>query len=196
MKFQSRKNTVELLDSGVVRKTFWSSDACAREAEVLNKLDGRRAPRLLFYGCPVIETEYIKGELLLNKYLTANEIAAKNLASALALTVEEIHRLTGQITFDENFRNYIITQSGTCVRIDFEETTAGPLTEYAAKIAAFAALYDVAESVKLAFINSLAASLKIDKPSFCRAFQTELIFLSNRWGVPFPKSFFENYTKT
>ncbi len=190
--FESRKNTVVRLDNGNIQKTVLSKDAFEREAEVLKVLNGRHAPRLLFECYPTLEMECISGELLLDKYLSANAENAVLLATALSKTVREIFTLTDKITFDENFRNYIISGDGDCYRVDFEETTRGTLVSYVAKISAFAALYDVETQIKHAFISTLINILNLDKETFLNAFKAELEFLSKRWGVPLPKDFSEN----
>lgn len=188
--FISRKNAVSLTDDGNILKTFENARALETERAALRLLDGRLAPKLLAATDNSLVLQYVKGDLLLDRYLTTDEYTAAVLAASVAETVRGIHKLTdGLITVDENFRNYIVTENG-CVRIDFEEASAGTLTGACAKLSAFAVLYEVRESVKLCFVSSLFDKLCLDSAGFLSLFETELSHLSSRWNVLYPTDLF------
>lgn len=184
--FESRKNHVALLKSGVIRKTFTERGAYDNEVRLLSKLDGVLAPRLLTRGGNFLDIAFVEGNLLIDEYLAADTKKAELLAASLAKTVDYIYRTAGEITFDENFRNYIVTDK-SCIRIDFEETTAGSIESYIAKIMAFATLYEVADEVKLIFIRTLAQKTHADILALVAEYEKEVRFLSDRWKTAFPR---------
>ncbi|HQC55001.1 MAG TPA: hypothetical protein PKX91_04670 [Clostridia bacterium] len=192
MVFASRKNNVVLNKDSNIEKTFSNKEALKTEVSMLKKLQGEFAPSFinqLSDNC--IEMSYVKGTLLLDYYLSSDTEVSKKLAESLANTIFYIHSTTKKITFDENFRNYIVTPDFKCVRVDFEECTAGTLECYIAKIMAFASLYEVEKHIKVDFITSLCSFLKPNFKDLICEYETELKFLSNRWGVNFPTPLFE-----
>lgn len=189
--FISRKNKVVLMDNGNIQKSFTSSAACDCEERTLALLQGQLAPKLISRINNTLELTFVEGETLLDKYLACNKNEAQNLAKSLSETVNSFYRLSGgHITFDENFRNYLITDCGDCVRVDYEETTVGTKEDYLAKILAFAALYSVSEDVKLAFIGELINKLNTNKAVLATKFRKELAFLADRWKAPFPEKLY------
>lgn len=188
--FDSRKNRVVLLKSGVIRKTYSDISAYDNEVRLLTKLDGVLAPRLLTRGDKFIDISFIEGKLLIDEYLAADIKKAELLAASLAETVNYIYRTAGEITYDENFRNYIITDKG-CVRVDFENTTAGTLESYISKLLAFATLYEVADDVKLMFTKTLVQKTNADIAGLTSEYERELRFLSARWKIAFPCELFD-----
>lgn len=188
MIFESRKNNVRL-ENGRIRKTFSSADALANERDTLLALDGICAPKLLGIRGNVLETEYVEGRLLVDEYLAADENGAAVLAERLAGTVRTLYAALGRITFDENFRNYIV-DGKKIIRVDFEETTEGTLEEWCAKLQSFALLYDVVDCVKARFCLTLAERLGVKKDALAPVLKKELEFLSGRWNVPFPSALY------
>ncbi len=191
--FKSKKNTVYLKDDCVV-KEFRSSVNMETEFNVLQALDGNFSPRIIKKEGLKLTIEYINGELLLDKYLVADEESAIKLAMSLGKTVLGLRKiLCDRIPNDENFRNYIIKDEAI-FRVDFEETAQGTIECWLAKIMAFAMLYDVKLSVKKSFINTLTVSVPHSEMlSF--EFEKELKFLANRWNVDFPKNDFSEIKK-
>ncbi len=191
--FKSKKNTVYLKDDCVV-KEFRSSVNMETEFNVLQALDGNFSPRIIKKEGLKLTIEYINGELLLDKYLVADEESAIKLAMSLGKTVLGLRRiLCDRIPNDENFRNYIIKDEAI-FRVDFEETVQGTIECWLAQIMAFAMLYDVKLSVKKSFINTLTVSVPHSEMlSF--EFEKELKFLANRWNVDFPKNDFSEIKK-
>lgn len=191
--FKSKKNTVYLKDDCVV-KEFRSSVNMATEFNVLQALDGNFSPRIIKKEGLKLTIEYINGELLLDKYLVADEKSAIKLAMSLGKTVLGLRKiLCDRIPNDENFRNYIIKDEAI-FRVDFEETAQGTIECWLAQIMAFAMLYDVKLSVKKSFINTLTVSVPHSEMlSF--EFEKELKFLANRWNVDFPKNDFSEIKK-
>lgn len=182
--FESRRNRAALSD-GVVVKELSDPAACDNEERILKLLNGRYAPRLKARKGNTLYIEYIEGALLVDVYLSADAARAQKLAGALASAVKEIYRITGSIMGDENFRNYIVREDEVC-RVDFEEAADGTLTEWCAKLSAFASLYDAGENTKIAFIGALVHALGIREQVFEKEYERELRFLSDRWEVPFP----------
>jgi hypothetical protein len=178
--YKSRRNKVTLTDEGIVRKEFSDKACCEKEALALRALNGCCAPPMLNKGDAVIETGLVEGDLLLDRYLRAAPGEAEKLAKTLAQTITYIYDRLHSITFDENFRNYIV-KGDEIVRVDFEEITEGTLEEWCAKVCAFAALYEVRDRVKLAFIDTLCKNLPIDREAFGEEFKKEVKFLSDRW---------------
>lgn len=191
--FKSKKNTVYLKDDCVV-KEFRLSVNMETEFNVLQALDGNFSPRIIKKEGLKLTIEYINGELLLDKYLVADEESAIKLAMSLGKTVLGLRKiLCDCIPNDENFRNYIIKDEAI-FRVDFEETAQGTIECWLAKIMAFAMLYDVKLSVKKSFINTLTVSVPHSEMlSF--EFEKELKFLANRWNVDFPKNDFSEIKK-
>lgn len=191
--FKSKKNTIYLKDDCVV-KEFRSSVNMETEFNVLQALDGNFSPRIIKKEGLKLTIEYINGELLLDKYLVADEESAIKLAMSLGKTVLGLRKiLCDRIPNDENFRNYIIKDEAI-FRVDFEETAQGTIECWLAKIMAFAMLYDVKLSVKKSFINTLTVSVPHSEMlSF--EFEKELKFLANRWNVNFPKNDFSEIKK-
>lgn len=192
MVFTSRKNKVVLNEKGNIEKTFSSEEALKTEVNMLKKLKGKFAPALLSQPSnSCIEMNHIDGKLLLDCFLSSDIETAKKLAKSLAKTITHIHSTTNKITFDENFRNYIVTPDFKCIRIDFEESTEGTLECYIAKVMAFASLYEVEDHIKIDFIGTLCRFLKPNFKELITEYKNELKFLSNRWGVDFPSALFE-----
>jgi len=185
--FRSRKNKVVLTEEGIIRKTFASATACDKEAEALVALQGNHAPVLLSRQDLVIETGYIEGDLLLERYLCASCEKAAELATMLANTILSIYTSLNRITFDENFRNYIVAKE-KIYRVDFEEVTEGDLEQWCAKLFAFATLYDTDDQVKTVFIRTLQNILPLRKERLSAAYQKELSALAARWRKRYPKN--------
>lgn len=191
MDFQSRKNKVILNKNGNIEKTFASIKALETEISMLKLLNGNYAPSFIQkLSTNTIEMSYVKGTLLLDLYLKSDINTAKELAIILSKTINHIYFLTNKITFDENFRNYIITPNFDCVRIDFEESTDGTIESYIAKIMAFASLYDTSVDVKTTFISALANNLKPNSKILINEYKKELTFLANRWNTNFPSNLY------
>jgi len=188
--FESKKNKVFLNNEGVIVKEFAKSSSCDTEESMLRQLDGNHAPKLLMRKDNTLYIEYIEGTLLVDEYIHAEPAKAEKLAASLARAVKEIYALTGKITFDENFRNYII-KDGEITRIDLEETTDGTLADWCAKLMAFASLYDAPDASKHIFLKTLANALDMDGSILRAQYEKELNSLSNRWKVPFPAKIFD-----
>lgn len=178
--FFSRKNKVLLLDSGIISKTFCCASACINEAEALLALDGMYAPRLVSKQSLMLELEHIKGDLLLDRYLSAAPKDAVALASMLADAISSIYTKLNKIPYDENFRNYIVSNKNI-IRIDFEEAAIGSIELWCAQLAAYAALYNVTNETKTAFITTLEAKLPLQKDAYNTYKQKELQQLATRW---------------
>lgn len=190
--FQSRRNRVFLSNDGTIHKIFKDASDFENEAAILLRLDGEGAPRLLEKFGDTLRIEYIDGKLLLDAYLESDESIAASLAYMLADTIGLIrNKLSKLIPFDENFRNYIISDKSV-VRIDLEETQSGILEEWCAKTAAFATLYEVSQTVKIAFITTLFKTVCIDMSAIMPIYLAELRFLAARWQVPFPSDVYES----
>ncbi|NLT18546.1 MAG: hypothetical protein GXY10_03970 [Clostridiales bacterium] len=180
--FNSRKNEVILKDENIVVKSFKDTERFQTEFQTLTLLDGFYSPRILKTGIDFIEMQYIPGDLLLDKYLSADKEQAIRLGHILASTVKNLYvRLGQKIPFDENFRNYIFFQD-IIFRVDFEETQEGKIEDWAAKILSFAILYDAEIQAKAEFINSFLKTLKISPKEIYSRLNREIIFLSDRWG--------------
>lgn len=192
-KIVSKKNIVSLQD-GIIVKEFSNAAFCDNEESILKTLNGINAPKLILRKDNIIYMENIEGVLLVDEYVYCSIAKGKMLGSKLAAAVKAIYAIIGKITYDENFRNYIL-RNGEIVRVDFEEVTEGTLESWCAKIFAFASLYDTPDTSKLVFMNTLANELDVNKNMLCTEYKTELAFLSKRWKVPFPTHFFEILTK-
>lgn len=160
-------------------KTFCCADACSNEAEALLALNGLYAPMLLARQPFILELEYIKGDLLLDRYLSGADAPA--LAAMLADTINNIYIKLNKIPYDENFRNYIVADK-KIIRIDYEEAAVGSIELWCAKLAAYAALYNVGEEIKTAFISTLEAKLPLQKDIYNAHKQQELQQLAARWA--------------
>lgn len=192
--FESKKNNVSLTDEGIVVKKFKNSLSCDTEEQALLCLDGNHAPKLISRKDNTLFIEYVEGTLLVDEYINIRKTAAEKLAAALARAVKDIYAATGKITFDENFRNYIV-KNNEIIRVDFEETTNGTPESWCAKLFAFATLYDAPNASKLAFMLTLANGLGANGEKLCGEYKSELEFLAERWKVPFPTQLFESCVK-
>lgn len=192
--FESKKNRVTLLESGVIVKEFQNADACVNEEAILRMLDGNHAPRLIGRRGNALYTEYTEGRLLVDAYVNCKMAEAEALAGMLADAVREIYRVTGRITMDENFRNYVI-KDGKVIRLDFEEAAEGTIESWCAGIFAFASLYEGIEESKLAFMKTLEQRLGTAREALIIEYHKELDFLSSRWGVPFPERLYRLFAE-
>lgn len=186
--FKSRKNRVRLTDGGEVVKIFSDPESRKREAEILKRLNGFKSPSLITEDADSVTMEYVAGDLLIDRYLSADSAAARALASELMKTVTGLSKLMpDKIPSDENFRNYIVTDCGI-TRVDFEETAVGSMENWLAKILAFSSLYAVPDNIKFEFARELLEKITYNKKILTSEFKKELEFLAKRWDTVFPDS--------
>lgn len=190
--FESRKNQVFLNQDSKVVKSFKESERFTKETQILEKLKGAYSPILISSSENEMLLSYIKGDLLLARYLYCDKTEAETLGKMLSKTVREIRKvLVDEITFDENFRNYIIA-GNKIVRVDFEETCKGTMEEWCAKIMAFSTLYVVDSTVKVGFILGFLEGLDVNYDQLQINYNYETIFLAKRWGIRFPTVNYDN----
>ncbi len=195
--FQSKKNKVYLTADKLVYKEYSNTEAFDKEVSTLKKVQSKYTPKLLSYdrNLRTAILSYTEGELLVDRFVAADKASAKELATLLTETVFYLHKMLGEfITYDENFKNYIVCDS-KCVRIDFEECVEGTLESWCAKISAFASLYENSVEVKAEFIKVLAHGLKVNVAKFLSEYETELRTLAERWKVDFSDETFVAVSK-
>lgn len=182
-RFISRKNEVVLLNGNVVVKSFKDTKNFDIEYQMLALLSGFLSPKIIETKDNSIKMEYVKGDLLLDRYLCADTEEGALLGKMLGNSVEALFcRMQSKIAFDENFRNYIVC-GDSIFRVDFEETKQGKIEEWCAKIVSFAILYSAPFETKISFINSFIEEVCITRDEFLNLLQEEIVFLSARWGV-------------
>ncbi len=183
--FKSRRNKVLLIKDNskiFVRKEFHNVDNFENELRALELLQTIRVPKIIRYSNLSIDTEYISGKVLLEKYTNADDTEMIELAKALATFIKSFMLVAkDKILYDLNFRNFII-KDNICYGIDFEEVNKGELSLSLAKVIAFARSYNVVSHLQKIFCQTLLNELGYDYENIKQLVEKEQHFLKNRWA--------------
>ncbi len=144
-KFTSKKNKVYLEKNRIV-KVFLSRDKLDKEVNMYKKLENTsiKTPKLIFKGEDRISLEYINGDLVLDLFIKAeeeNSYEVKYLLKKLIDTLLEFNKITQEIFYDINLRNFLVFNNDIYI-IDFEDTKTGYVEEDLGRFLAFILTYD------------------------------------------------------
>lgn len=165
-KFYSKRNDVTLIEREgvlIVKKQFATKRSYNKELRELIVLQGKAVPNIVEYGDKIIYIEYIDGELLLDKFLLADNKELKRIAELFANFIKSYCAIRrGKALGDVNFRNYII-KNDKIYGVDFENVTCGNELNTLSKSIAFAMLYDADKERKQYFCECLANNFNYKK---------------------------------
>lgn len=146
MRFTSRRNyvrTVEYDGQTAVRKLFFSPEDWQREKEILRTLTGIvPVPKCIASVPGILLTEYLPHPTLLDE-LERQEREGFSAAPWLSLRkwLEKAHACTNLVPSDGNLRNFL-WNGAQVTGLDFENYTAGELSDTLPAVAAFLLEYD------------------------------------------------------
>ncbi len=197
-RFHSKRNEVNLISNHskkFVLKKFYEEEFLKMEVEILRGLQSLDiVPQLLEVKPPYILSEYIEGELYLERF-TRNEeqgINSQTMISELLHGLSIFYGATlsanGQyIRNDINFRNFIYDNSKVKM-LDFEQCKLGEIEEDIGKIMAFALMYDpIRTPWKQKFIGEFKKEsillFNLDETAIVNHFETELKNMETRRGL-------------
>ena len=153
-KFQSRRNLVWLENGYVIKRILPDKDKqntimlAEFEANILSLLytAGVAVPKLISLEYDTLTMEYIDGITLTDAILVyeQNNLPADKLVTPVIRWLKSFYEALpkGSIRGDVNCRNFILTQSGQAVGVDFESIPVGNKETDIGRLAAFILTYE------------------------------------------------------